>query len=437
MAHVLLVNPWAYDFTAYDLWSKPLGLLYLGAYLKRQGFQVTLLDCLSREDPDSCAPKNEGPRRLKEAGCGGYFKEVLPKPSFFASIPRYFKRFGMPKEKALLRLKHLEPPDVVCVTCSFTYWYPGAAVFADILRSLFPRALLVLGGIYPTLCQEHARSLGFDTVVSEAHPLRVLEHLEKLLGVRFGVQSLGDFFAVPPAFELYPRLSYGVILSSFGCPFSCTYCASQVLAPSFFQRPPEEVAEEIRYLHERFGVRHVAFYDDALLFRAEHHFLPLAEKIVQFELPISFHLPNGLHVRYITRDVALFLKKARFATIRLSLETVSPEGQKQSGGKVTNELFEEAVQNLQEAGFAPQDIEVYLLFGWPRAEQEEIVASVTYVRSLGLTPRLALYAPTPRTQDYNLFFAQENEPLWHNKIAFLYRQGLGELYARLQGTGKW
>lgn len=436
MAHVLFINPWAYDFTAYDLWCKPLGLLYLVAHLKRKGFRVTLLDCLSREDPDSCAPEGEGPRKLREAGCGGYFKEVLPKPSFFASIPRHFKRFGMPKAKVLARLQSIEPPDIIFVTCGFTYWYPGAMVFADLLRRIFPRAHLILGGVYAALCPEHAKTLGFDKVVSASDPLEVVRSLEAVLGVALGIATYSDFFSVPPAFEFYPRLFYGVLLTSLGCPFSCTYCASRVLAPSFFQRPPEEVVEEIRYLHERFGVRHIAFYDDALLFRAEHHFLPLAESIVRLGLPVSFHLPNGLHARYVTRDVALFLKRARFTTIRLSLETASPEWQKQSGGKVTNELFEGAVRALQEAGFSPGDIEVYLLFGWPRVEEEEVLASVTYVRSLGLVPRLALYAPTPRTRDYETFFAHEEEPLWHNKIAFLYRRGWDGFYAKLQSMGK-
>ncbi|WP_017873314.1 B12-binding domain-containing radical SAM protein [Candidatus Caldatribacterium saccharofermentans] len=436
MAHVLLINPWAYDFTAFDLWSKPLGLLYLGAHLKRRGFKVTLLDCLDRGDPDSCAPKNEGPRKLREAGCGGYFREILPKPVFFSSIPRRFKRFGMPREKVLARLWNLDPPDVVLVTCGFTYWYPGASVFAEILRRAFPRAFLVLGGVYPTLCPDHAERLGFDAVVSVADPLSVSRHLEGLLGTSLGIRTYEDFFAVPPAFELYPRLSYGVVLSSLGCPFSCTYCASRILAPSFFQRPPQDVAEEIRYLFERFGVRHIAFYDDALLFRTESHFLPLAEYLVRLNLPVSFHLPNGLHARYVTREVARFLKRANFSTVRLSLETAVSPRQKQSGGKVTNELFEEAVRALQEAGFSPQDIEVYLLFGWPVEEEGDVVASVLYVRSLGLVPRLALYAPTPGTKDYETFFSHEEEPLWHNKIAFLYRRGWSKLYERLQGKGK-
>jgi hypothetical protein len=44
--NIILINPWIYDFAAYDLWSKPLGLLYIASYLKKLGFNVQLIDCL-------------------------------------------------------------------------------------------------------------------------------------------------------------------------------------------------------------------------------------------------------------------------------------------------------------------------------------------------------------------------------------------------------
>ena len=51
MSRVLLVNPWVYDFAAYDLWSKPLGLLYIAAFLRKYDFQVEYIDCMDRYHP--------------------------------------------------------------------------------------------------------------------------------------------------------------------------------------------------------------------------------------------------------------------------------------------------------------------------------------------------------------------------------------------------
>ena len=47
----LLINPWIYDFAAYDFWAKPLGLLYLGSILEENGFRVDLIDLLDVHYP--------------------------------------------------------------------------------------------------------------------------------------------------------------------------------------------------------------------------------------------------------------------------------------------------------------------------------------------------------------------------------------------------
>ena len=37
---LLLINPWIYDFTAFDLWTKPIGLLYIASYLRQVGYHI-------------------------------------------------------------------------------------------------------------------------------------------------------------------------------------------------------------------------------------------------------------------------------------------------------------------------------------------------------------------------------------------------------------
>ncbi|MGC8777961.1 MAG: radical SAM protein, partial [Candidatus Caldatribacteriaceae bacterium] len=173
-----------------------------------------------------------------------------------------------------------------------------------------------------------------------------------------------------------------------------------------------------------------------LLFRSEEGFLPLLQKLVAERLPVTFHLPNGLHARYVTPTLARLMYAAGFRTIRLSLETASPSWQEQTGGKVSQEEFERAVRYFREAGFSSHELEVYLLFGWPGSTSEDLKMSVDSVRSMGLVPRLALYAPTPETLFYRELpsFFQE-EPLWHNKIAYLYATGNEHLYEELQRRG--
>ena len=52
---ILLINPWIYDFAAYDLWMKPLGLLYIASFLEEFGHDVSLINCMDRHQAASQA----------------------------------------------------------------------------------------------------------------------------------------------------------------------------------------------------------------------------------------------------------------------------------------------------------------------------------------------------------------------------------------------
>ena len=116
MARVLLVNPPIYDFAAFDLWARPLGLLYVAAFLEKCGHEVRILDCLDRFHPAvSRITGRHGPKR-RRYGTGTYFWREAGSPSCYAHIPRIYKRFGLPEDVMRAELAALERPDVVGVT---------------------------------------------------------------------------------------------------------------------------------------------------------------------------------------------------------------------------------------------------------------------------------------------------------------------------------
>ena len=85
---ILLINPWIYDFAAYDFWIKPLGLLTLAAILRKNGFPVNVIDCLNPWHDPSKTSSPTGAFKGTSLGTGEFPKTHIPKPEFFSSFPR-------------------------------------------------------------------------------------------------------------------------------------------------------------------------------------------------------------------------------------------------------------------------------------------------------------------------------------------------------------
>ncbi|MBW1986274.1 MAG: cobalamin-dependent protein [Deltaproteobacteria bacterium] len=410
---ILLINPWIYDFAAYDFFARPLGLLYLAGRLLAQGYAVRLIDCLE-----------PAPDRITSV-TGRYLKEPLPPPAPLVGIPRRYGRYGISETDFKVKLSITHRPATVLVTSLMTYWYPGVQAVIRLVRDQFPGVAIVLGGIYATLCPEHARQhSGADLVRTGPGEPEILNLLAELTGWDRPLPPvLDDLDALPyPALHLLPERRLIPVLTSRGCPMDCAYCAAKLLQPRFRQRRPTAVVEELSYWQARLGVKEVAFYDDALLVEAETHLLPILEGVLSRGLNIRFHTPNGLHLKLINPRVAKWLKKANFATLRLGLETTAL-GQERLDSKVQEGDLEQALAALREAGFTRAQIGVYLLIGLPQQEDSQIAASIRQVRALGATPVLAQYSPIPytalwpeavRVSRYDL----AAEPLYHNNSIF-------------------
>ncbi len=418
--HILLINPYIQDFTAFDLWAKPLGLLYLAGTLRANGYQVHLLDCLDVHFKGTETLSPSPPR--KAFGTGKYLRQRLLKPLALQNIPKYYYRYGVPPELFIQALKKLPRPQAVLITSSMTYWYGGLQETVKLVRSVFPESPIILGGIYATLMPDHARNrIGPDYLITGPGEGAILKLLGSLTGIAPEVMPVPDDpDSYPlPAFNLYSSLDYICILTSRGCPFACPYCASRLLQPKFSQRSVEGVVDEIVYWHQTKGVLDFAFYDDALLIGFENHLGPVLEALLRKDISVRFHTPNALHVREITPERAGLLFKAGFKTLRLGLETTNWERQKAWGGKMAQEDLLRAVKALRNAGFKNNQIESYLLVGLPGQHLSEMKQTIQEVKTLGIRPRLAEYSPLPQTALWNEAcrisrFSLAEEPLFHN-----------------------
>jgi radical SAM superfamily enzyme YgiQ (UPF0313 family) len=438
---ILLVNPWITDFAAYDFWLKPVGLLHLAAVLRNQGYDVRLVDCMDRGQPELLHWQGLARQQNRKWGTGKFVRFPIAKPPLYAHIPRHYARYGYPEEVLKRICVQGHAPDAILVTSGMTYWYPGVQQTIAVLRALFPRAPVLLGGIYASLCTKHAsQHSGADWAMAGEGEMVIGNIIQAVLNGETPAlrddPSLSydavDLDQLPfPAFDLYPNLHYAAIMTSRGCPLTCTFCASRLVSGQYRWRSVGNVMAELEWLNRGLGVREFAFYDDALLTNRDHHFKPLCEQVLVKELHAGFHTPNGLQVKFIDSETAQLMWRAGFKTIRLAYESGSEARQRDMSKKVSNESFAAGVCHLQAAGFGPAELDAYVMMALPNQSIEEVLWSMAYVHSLGVGIRLAAFSPIPGTVDYARALARGDLPadadplLSNNSILPVRLEGVG------------
>jgi pyruvate-formate lyase-activating enzyme len=392
---ILLVNPPIYDFAAFDFWLKPLGMLTAAGKIANADFR--LFDFLDRNH-EFYSDKPQF--KSDQWGRGQFFSTVIPKPDVLKQIPRYYRRFGLPAEIFIDFLKTNKPCDFVFIQTVMTYWYLGYQEVINELKKYWPRTKIILGGPYTMICPGHAKNLGADFLEKD-------NPLHKAGGFRM------------PLWNLYKNPQTAAMKITQGCPFKCTYCTVPLFNESFSTKPLPEVIEEFKFLIS-LGVKNIAFYDDALLYKSDEVLKPFLRYVIENKINVSFQTPNALNARFIDGELAALLVGAGFKSFYLGFESRAEEFQKQTGSKIYDDEFANAVKTLIAAGADINGITAYLILGHPRFEIQEIEESMKFVNSLGAKIMLAEFSPIPGTPDSELCkkYIDLTEPLLHSKTAF-------------------
>ncbi|HYG75044.1 MAG TPA: radical SAM protein [Planctomycetota bacterium] len=407
MQKILLLNPPVHDFSAYDFWLKPYGMLRVAGFLRGKA-HFQLFDFMDRSSP-LVPPAPPGRKyRSDRWGRGEFFSQPLPKPAIFENIPRRYNRLGLPRSTFQTFLCENGPFDAVLIQSVMTYWYPGIQeVIAD-LRAFSPQTKVIIGGVYATLCRQHAQTIGADLLVDGLN----LEPLWKFLQLEPDPSAL-------PLWDLYPRLNTGVQKLADGCPFKCTYCSVPQVYPTFHARPLERSLAEFDHLLAC-GVENVVFYDDALLYQPDRILIPYLKEVLKRPRRVNFHTPNALNARFISKELAQLMIEAGFKIVYLGFESSAYEWQKKTGGKVYSHELGTAIENLVSAGADINHIHAYLIFAHPQNDQQHVEESMRFASSLGIRIMLSEFSPIPGTPDGELCrkWVDLDEPLYHNKTAF-------------------
>lgn len=364
---LLLINPPKQElFPFRDTVSQPTGLLRIGAYFLDLGYDVQFIDC------DPPIPHN-GRRIIKKLPYGNFENE-----HYVQHIYHYGKSYAEFK-KELLKAKK---PDEIYVTSSMTYYYKQVHRIVAICKEVYPDVPVIVGGLYATLCPEHASKSKADKVfVGEMY-------------------KASDY---PTACELLPDKPYfAIVKSSRGCPNKCSYCAVSILEGSKMRfRSPEAVVDEMEDKISRYGIKHFQMWESNLLFNAKKNVERMLDLIIEKKFDIEISFPEGLQPNLVYYELAKKMKKAGVVRFTLPLESADEVICKQRFHRPSGlSDLEKAVVLFKKAGYHEKQIKLFVLAGMPKQHVEGIVRSCIKTWSLGCTLTIAAFTPIPGTEEY-------------------------------------
>ena len=201
--------------------------------------------------------------------------------------------------------------------------------------------------------------------------------------------------AYKPAVYDYPRGPVATIAASRGCPFHCKFCDTSTFGAKVRYYSPKKVFEMMKYLRQRWGVRHIMFVDDLVL-ASRQRTTELCEMILADGLKMTWSC--DARVDTVKPDLLQMMKKAGCWQIAFGLETGSDEMLIRMDKSARVAKSESAVEWTNAAGIRVKGL---FMLGYPGETAESIDLTKDFVRRIPMTiMNLTKFTPYPGSPVY-------------------------------------
>ncbi len=219
------------------------------------------------------------------------------------------------------------------------------------------------------------------------------------------------------------------LVSSRGCPYSCTWCAKPIYGDQYFLHSPERVVEDLAWLKEQHSFEHVWFCDDIFGLRAEW-LEAFADGLEHHNLDIRFMIQARVDLLART-DIVNPLARAGLDTVWMGVESGSQKIMDAMAKGITVEQVREATELLKAAEI---HVAFFLQFGYLGEEKQDIKKTIDLI--LELLPDeigISVSYPLPGTPFYDTVQAQMGAKTnWTDSgdLALMYRSTFKPQYYR-------
>jgi radical SAM superfamily enzyme YgiQ (UPF0313 family) len=399
---ILLIEPPFARFMGFYRFFFPFALSSLSAYLKQQGHEVLIYDA-----DHAGRPVDMNSTDLLNA-FPSYLEGIRnPDHLIWEESAEVIKRFG---------------PDIIGITYLSTK--KGAVEFLTRqAKRIFPDVPVLLGGSHPSFLPESSlQQTGADFVVMGegeetcAELLRYLERKDRSYGQIRGLafRSPGgkisvtpprpliddlDTLPFPDRESLYRLESYrtddmGMIMTSRGCPFSCTFCSS-LWERRVRYRSIDNIIAEIEYLAERFGVKTVYFKDDT--FTVDRKWVnAFCDALDHKKLTIRWECLTRMEL--VDEDLILRMRNSGLFNLKIGIETGSPRLLQATNKKISLDQIRNGAAVLNRLG---QKWTAFFMLGYPDETEDEMLMSRALIEELRPTyVSMSILVPYPGCATY-------------------------------------
>ena len=330
-----------------------------------------------------------------------------------------------------------QSPDYIGIT-STTVEINYAIELARELRASFPHALILMGGVHPTIfheslvsegiCDMVIRGEGEEAIVALAddQPLADIPNLTwKGPSGKVIVNDMNEHYVdiekLPlPSYEKLPMNRYHAALgaakkspsvgmiTSRGCPGNCTFCYSGMHGKRIRMQSAEKIMEQITFLMKNYGIKEISFYDDTFT-TSKKRVERLCDLILQDNMKISWSC--FARADTVTPGLLKKMKKAGCHQVSYGFESADENVLQAIKKRVHTSQIEDAVRWTKAAGI---DVRGAFMLGNPEDTEESMRKTMEYSKNLCI--QFSIYnitTPFPGTALYT--WVKENKLLKHTK----------------------
>jgi len=192
----------------------------------------------------------------------------------------------------------------------------------------------------------------------------------------------------------YTSEDMGLMMTSRGCPFKCTYCSTRsTWGRKVRFRTVENVIKEMKKVIDLYKTRQITFEDDSFTLDRKR-VLELSDRLIEERLNANWSAITRIDL--LDEELLLRMKKAGCNYIRVGVESGSDKVLKAIKKGITSEQIRTGARLLNRHRVYWS---AYFMIGLPMEDEEDIMASLRLMKEINPSYcTLSIYTPYPGTE---------------------------------------